>query len=113
MDSEFNNQEIVTLMTLGSRPEELTLGYLRNQKLIESVNDIKSVIVDWDFTATLLAYIVDLLIFKHHPIRMFLFPVTTRPARGPCRVQAVEVKAEANAILVLIAAETEYGCAVE
>ena len=45
---KLNNQEIVTLMTLGSRPEELTLGYLRNQKLIESVNDIKSVIVDWD-----------------------------------------------------------------
>ena len=45
---KLNNKEIVTLMTLGSRPEELTLGYLRNQKLIENVNDIKSVIVDWD-----------------------------------------------------------------
>jgi len=31
-----DDTEIVTLMTLGSQPEALTLGYVRNQKLIES-----------------------------------------------------------------------------
>ncbi|KAA3620730.1 MAG: sufurtransferase FdhD [Proteobacteria bacterium] len=42
-----DGQEIVTLMTLGAQPEKLVLGYLRNQLLIESLNDIRSVTVDW------------------------------------------------------------------
>ncbi len=40
--------ELVTLMTLGTHPEELALGYLRNQRLIESVEDVESVTVDWE-----------------------------------------------------------------
>jgi len=40
--------EVVTLMTLGTQPEALTLGYIRNQKLIEDISLIESVIVDWD-----------------------------------------------------------------
>jgi len=43
-----DDMEVVTLMTLGTEPEALTLGYIRNQKLIEDIRDIKSVIVDWD-----------------------------------------------------------------
>jgi len=43
-----DDMEVVTLMTLGTQPEELTLGYIRNQKLIEDIRDIKSVRVDWD-----------------------------------------------------------------
>jgi FdhD protein len=43
-----DDHEVVTLMTLGSRPEALTLGYLRNQKLFDDISDIKSVHVDWD-----------------------------------------------------------------
>ena len=43
-----DNEEIVTLMTLGTRPEVLTLGYLRNQNLIEDINEIISVNVKWD-----------------------------------------------------------------
>ncbi len=43
-----DGMEVVTLMTLGTQPEALTLGYIRNQKLIEDINDIKSVHVDWD-----------------------------------------------------------------
>ena len=39
--------EIVTLMTLGTHPEELALGYLRNQRLIEQIEEIASVDVDW------------------------------------------------------------------
>jgi len=38
----------VTLMTLGTHPEELALGYLRNQRLIEHLTDIESVVVDWE-----------------------------------------------------------------
>lgn len=40
--------EIVTLMTLGTRPEELALGYVRNQRLLEDINAVKSVKVDWE-----------------------------------------------------------------
>lgn len=43
-----DDHEVVTLMTLGSRPEALTLGYLRNQKLFDDIHAIKSVHVDWD-----------------------------------------------------------------
>ncbi len=43
-----DDHEVVTLMTLGSRPEALTLGYIRNQKLFDDVRDIKSIHVDWD-----------------------------------------------------------------
>lgn len=43
--------EIVTLMTLGSHPELLTLGYLRNQGLVERIEDIEAVQVDWEVEA--------------------------------------------------------------
>lgn len=43
-----DGQEIVTLMTLGTHPEKLVLGYLRNQTLFERSDEIKSVMVDWD-----------------------------------------------------------------
>jgi FdhD protein len=34
-------------MTLGGAPEALTLGYLRNQRLVKSIEDVVSVQVDW------------------------------------------------------------------
>lgn len=43
-----DDKEVVTLMTLGTHPELLALGYLRNQRLIENIADIESVDVDWD-----------------------------------------------------------------
>ena len=43
-----DKREIVTLMTLGSAPEALVLGYLRNQRLVESIADIESIQVDWE-----------------------------------------------------------------
>ena len=43
-----NDREIVTLMTLGTHPEELTLGYLRNQRLLEDITDVESVKVNWE-----------------------------------------------------------------
>ena len=43
-----DDREVVTLMTLGTHPEELALGYLRNQRLVENIEDIRSVEVDWD-----------------------------------------------------------------
>lgn len=43
-----DDREVVTLMTLGTQPEALTLGYLRNQRLVESIEQIRSVEVDWD-----------------------------------------------------------------
>ena len=46
-----DKRELVTLMTLGAFPELLVLGYLRNQRLIDRVQEIESVSVDWDVAA--------------------------------------------------------------
>jgi len=46
-----DRRELVTLMTLGAAPELLVLGYLRNQRLVERVDDVESVTVDWDVDA--------------------------------------------------------------
>ena len=42
-----DDREIVTLMTLGTDPEALAIGFLRNQRLIEELEEIVSVDVDW------------------------------------------------------------------
>ncbi len=42
-----DDREIVTLMTLGTHPEALALGFLRNQRLIDDLEAIVSVEVDW------------------------------------------------------------------
>jgi FdhD protein len=41
-----DGREIVTLMTIGAHPEALALGYLRNQRFIERLEQIKSISVD-------------------------------------------------------------------
>lgn len=46
-----NKREIVTLMTLGADPEALVVGYLRNQGLLQSAEDLEAVHVDWDVEA--------------------------------------------------------------
>ncbi len=43
-----DKREIVTLMTLGHAPEALAIGYLRNQRLADSIDDIAAVQVDWE-----------------------------------------------------------------
>ena len=43
-----DNQEIVTLMTLGKYPELLVIGYLHNQGFIKNAAEIKAVQVDWE-----------------------------------------------------------------
>lgn len=43
-----DDQEVVTLMTLGTYPELLALGYLRNQRLLTDIETVKSVMVNWD-----------------------------------------------------------------
>jgi FdhD protein len=43
-----DKREIVTLMTLGHAPEALVIGYLRNQRLVDSIDNIASVQVDWE-----------------------------------------------------------------
>ena len=41
-----DGREIVTLMTIGAHPEALALGYLRNQRFVDRLDQIKSVSVD-------------------------------------------------------------------
>jgi len=43
-----DRREIVTVMTLGTQPELLTLGWLRNQRLIETLEDVVSILVNWE-----------------------------------------------------------------
>ena len=46
-----DKRELVTLMTLGGDPELLVRGFLRNQRLIDSVEQIESITVDWTIGA--------------------------------------------------------------
>ncbi|MFN7121239.1 MAG: formate dehydrogenase accessory sulfurtransferase FdhD [Hydrogenophaga sp.] len=46
-----DKRELVTLMTLGAHPEWLVLGYLLNQRLIASSDEIESITVDWEVGA--------------------------------------------------------------
>lgn len=46
-----DNRELVTLMTLGAHPELLVLGFLRNQRLVQTVAEIDSITVDWEVGA--------------------------------------------------------------
>ncbi len=43
-----DKREIVTLMTLGNHPELLILGWLRNQRMIDDIEAIKVIQVDWE-----------------------------------------------------------------
>jgi len=43
-----DKREIVTLMTLGNHPELLILGWLRNQRMIDDIEAIRAVQVDWE-----------------------------------------------------------------
>jgi FdhD protein len=43
-----DKQELITLMTLGAAPEALAIGYLRNQRLVATIDDIVAVQVDWE-----------------------------------------------------------------
>ena len=46
-----DKREVITLMTLGAAPELLALGYLRNQLLVASLDEVDSITVDWDVEA--------------------------------------------------------------
>lgn len=43
-----DKREIITLMTLGTQPELLVLGWLRNQRLVSCIEQVKSIQVDWE-----------------------------------------------------------------
>jgi FdhD protein len=46
-----DKQEIITMMTLGAAPEALAIGFLRNQRLVRSIEEIVAVQVDWEVGA--------------------------------------------------------------
>ena len=43
-----NKREIVTLMTLGTNPELLVLGWLKNQRLVHDINEVQALQIDWE-----------------------------------------------------------------
>jgi len=43
-----DRRELVTLMTLGAAPEHLALGWLRNQRLVDAIDELAAVQVDWE-----------------------------------------------------------------
>ncbi|HUL57496.1 MAG TPA: formate dehydrogenase accessory sulfurtransferase FdhD, partial [Usitatibacter sp.] len=46
-----DKKELVTIMTLGAAPEALAIGFLRNQRLVDSLEEIVAVQVDWEVNA--------------------------------------------------------------
>jgi FdhD protein len=46
-----DRHELVTVMTAGTQPELLALGWVRNQRFVEHIEDIAAVQVDWDVNA--------------------------------------------------------------
>ncbi len=46
-----DKRELLTQMTFGANPELLVLGFLLNQRLVESALDVESITVDWDVGA--------------------------------------------------------------
>jgi FdhD protein len=46
-----DKRELVTLMTLGAAPELMVLGYLRNQRMVDRLDDVLAIHVDWDVAA--------------------------------------------------------------
>ncbi len=46
-----DRRELVTLMTLGAQPELLVLGFLRNQRLVRTLDEVESISVDWEVGA--------------------------------------------------------------
>ncbi|HTQ76513.1 MAG TPA: formate dehydrogenase accessory sulfurtransferase FdhD [Burkholderiales bacterium] len=50
-----DKRELVTLMTLGHAPEALAIGYLRNQRLVDSIEEILAVQVDWETESVAIA----------------------------------------------------------
>lgn len=49
-----DKREILTLMTLGSQPELLVLGWLKNQNLISDIAEVESVQIDWEVEAAVI-----------------------------------------------------------
>jgi FdhD protein len=43
-----DKREVVTLMTIGTQPELLILGWLHNQRFINDISQVKAVQVDWE-----------------------------------------------------------------
>ena len=43
-----DRREIVTVMTLGTQPELLALGWLKNQQLIQDLSVVESIVVNWE-----------------------------------------------------------------
>ena len=43
-----DKREILTLMTMGTAPELLVLGWLRNQRLLPGIEHVKAIQVDWE-----------------------------------------------------------------
>ena len=71
-----DKREIVTLMTLGAAPEALAIGFLRNQRLVESIEEIASVQVDWEVNAV--------VVTTHHGLQDLEAKTAKRTATTGC-----------------------------
>ena len=74
-----DKRELVTLMTLGAYPEWLVLGYLRNQRLVQSPDEIESISVDWDVDSAAVKTRSGIAKFEERPARRV---VTTGCGQG-------------------------------
>jgi FdhD protein len=74
-----DKRELVTLMTLGAHPEWLVLGYLRNQRFVPALADIRSVTVDWEVGAAAVKTLAGIARLKERTARRV---VTTGCGQG-------------------------------
>ena len=49
-----NKRELITIMTLGMNTKSLVIGYLKNQHIISSLEQILSIQIDWDVNAAVI-----------------------------------------------------------
>jgi FdhD protein len=86
---KLDGSEIVRLMTLGNHPLALAVGYLRNQGLIEKIEEIASVAVDWENETVNVVTRNDT--GKHHPLKPSSLPtVTSSCGQGTVFDQALD-----------------------
>jgi FdhD protein len=102
-----DKREVVTLMTLGQAPEALAIGYLRNQRLIRSIEEIAEVQVDWETNAVAVTTHVQI---EHLAEKMSKRTVTTGCGQGTVfgdlmdEVDAIRLRQD-----VKLTEETLYG----
>jgi FdhD protein len=109
-----DKQEIVTLMTIGSHPELLTLGYLKNQGFFNRLTELQVIQVDWETEAVA---VVSAQADSDFSEQMKRRTVTTGCGQGTVfgrlmeklqKIKVPDVKVKQSALYAMLAALNAY-----